>query len=42
MEYVSYIRTSLKSQNNGLEAQQRVIDSYIASNSYPLEPRCQY
>ena len=32
MEYVSYIRTSLKSQNNGLEAQQRVIDSYIASN----------
>ena len=32
MEYVSYIRTSLKSQNNGLEAQQRVIDTFIASN----------
>ena len=32
MEYVSYIRTSLKSQNNGLEVQQRVIDTFIASN----------
>ena len=31
MEYVSYIRTSTRSQNNGLEAQQTVIQNYIAA-----------
>ena len=31
MEYVSYIRTSTRTQNNGLEAQQNVIDNYIGS-----------
>ena len=31
MEYVSYIRTSTRSQNNGLEAQQTVIDNYVAT-----------
>lgn len=32
MDYISYIRTSLKSQNNGLEAQNRVLEAFVASN----------
>ena len=32
MEYVTYIRTSTKSQNNGLEAQQQTIDQFVANN----------
>ena len=32
MEYISYIRTSTKTQNNGLEAQQTTINNYI--NAY--------
>ena len=32
MEYVCYIRCSTKTQNNGLEAQQKTIDNFIASH----------
>jgi len=31
MEYIAYIRTSTKTQNNGLEAQQNTIDNFISS-----------
>lgn len=31
MEYIAYIRTSTKTQNNGLEAQQNTIDNFISN-----------